>query len=288
MNQPRSARTTAVLVLILAVYVAGRILEVASGSPRTWIVAIEVLSALAFALVDGALHYGWRGILVFAAICAVIGNVVENVGVLTGVPFGHYNFLALMGPRIFYVPVLLGLAYIGMAYVSWMIARLIVGRHGGRLFVLPAVASFIMVAWDWAQDPVWSTLLHAWRWGDGGSWFGVPVSNYVGWYLNVFLIYLLFWLYLRRTPPALAFGRAPDWPPVLFYALCAAGNALQVFTRLPQQTVMDATGKPWSVAAILAASALVSIFAMGGFVLAAWWRLGRGSEARAILTTSEG
>lgn len=288
MNKARSASTSAVLVSILAVYGAGRILEVASGQPQTWIVAIEVLSALAFALADGARHYGWRGILVFAGICAVIGNIVENVGVVTGFPFGRYDFLALMGPRILHVPVLLGLAYVGMAYVSWMLARLIVGDHGARRFVLPTVASFIMVAWDWAQDPVWSTLLHAWRWDDGGVWFGVPVSNYIGWYLTVFLIYLVFWQYLGRTGPDLGVGQAPGWPPVLFYALCAAGNALQVFTRLPQQTVVDATGKSWSAAGILAASALVSILGMGGFVLAGFWRLGRGSGRGAILTVSEG
>jgi putative membrane protein len=66
------------------------------------------------------------------------------------------------------VPVLLGLAYIGMAYLSWTLARLIVGRPealiaGPRVFAMPAVASCIMVAWDWAQDPVWGTILHAWR-----------------------------------------------------------------------------------------------------------------------------
>lgn len=274
----RRPTATTVLVAILAIYACVRGVEVVTGSPRTSIVALEVFSAMAFAVLDGARHYGGRGILVFAAICAVIGNVVENIGVATGFPFGRYEFLELMGPKFFHVPVLLGPAYFGMAYVSWMLARLILGNARVPAAALPVAASAIMVSWDWAQDPVWATLLHGWRWYDGGPWFGVPLSNYFGWFLTVFLIYIAFSVYLRRWPPPAVETGAAQWPPVVFYALCAAGNAMQVFTRLPQQTAADATGRTWPVADILSASALVSIFAMGGFVIAGVWRLSRQSS----------
>ena len=269
MAQARRSRATLVLASILAIYALVRMDEVVAGSPAITIVALDVLSALAFALVDGAHHYGWRGILVFAAICTVIGNAIENLGIATGFPFGHYEFLDVMGPRVYHVPALLGLAYTGMAYVSWMLARLILGNTRSRLVALPAVASLIMVTWDWAQDPVWATLLHAWRWRDGGSWFGVPFSNFFGWYFTVFLIYLAFAEYVRRRPEIEPVRESACWPPVLFYAVCAAGNALQVFAHVPQSTVVDAAGKSWRAADILAASALVSVFAMGGFVFAA-------------------
>jgi uncharacterized membrane protein len=277
MRQPRGTRTTAVLVSILAVYAAGRLLEVASGRPRTLIVAVEVLSAMAFALVDGARHHGVRGILIFAGICAVIGNVVEDLGVATGFPFGRYEFLTLMGPRLFHVPVLLGLAYDGMAYVSWMLARIVVGARDARSLAVPPVAAVIMTAWDWAQDPVWSTLLHAWRWKNGGPWFGVPLSNYGGWLFADLLIYMAFSVYVRRRPELEA---GTQWPAVVFYGLCAAGNAAQAFTRLPQQVVMDASGRAWRVGDILAASALVSVFVMGGFAAIAALRLGRRPRLR--------
>lgn len=190
------------LFLILAVYACVRTLEIAAGVPRTAIVALEVLSALAFAVEDGSRRYGWRGILAFALIGSVIGTAVENIGLATGFPFGRYQFLELMGRTLFNVPMLIGLGYVGMAYVSWVVACLILGADrcvvsGSRLFGLSFLASCIMVSWDWAQDPVWSTLLHAWQWHDGGPWFGVPLSNYFGWFLTVFLIYLAFGLYLR-------------------------------------------------------------------------------------------
>jgi putative membrane protein len=231
---------------------------------------------MAFALVDGARHYRLRGILIFTAICVAVGNLVENIGVTTGFPFGRYYFVELMGPKLFHVPVLLGLAYIGMAYVSWMVARAILGRsfespNGAHLTALPVTASFIMVAWDLAQDPVWATILHGWVWRDGGPWSGVPVSNYLGWYGTVFTIYLLFAIYLRRRPePALALPPASLRPAIFFYALCAAGNLLQAIPPAVPAVVQDPTGKQWRATDITAASALVSVFVMGAFAAMAW------------------
>ncbi len=121
------------------------------------------------------------------------------------------------------------------------------------------------------------TLLHAWRWRDGGPWFGVPVSNYLGWLFADLLIYLTFWANTRRRPAR----DEAQWPAVALYALCAAGNALQLFTRLPQQVVVDATGRSWRAGDILAASALVSVFLMGGFVVVAALRLWRGHRVPA-------
>lgn len=283
---PRRSRTSLAFGLILAAYACARVLEVTATSiPRTAIVALDVLSALAFALVDGARHYRLRGILVFAALCTVVGNLTENLGVATGFPFGHYYFVDLMGPKLFHVPVLLGLAYIGMAYVSFTLARVIVGDshlpvEGVRLLALPLVASFLMVAWDLAQDPIWGTVLHGWVWLDGGPWFGVPISNYLGWYGNVFVIYLLFVLYLRRRQSAvIPLPPSAFRPALLFYVLCAAGNVLQIFSHLAPAVVQDPTGKQWRVADIASASALVSIFAMGGFAAIAWVRLGEQGEA---------
>lgn len=280
-------RVALILATILAAYACARVVEVVhGGAPRLWIVALDVLSAMAFALVDGARRYGLRGILVFAAICTVVGNITENLGVVSGFPYGRYYFAGLMGPKLFHVPVLLGLAYIGMAYVSWTLARAIVGEpYGGvsgmRGLTIPLVASFIMVAWDLAQDPIWATVLHGWIWLDGGPWFGVPISNYLGWYGNIFAIYLLFAFFLRGAGPARAATRQPSLRPALvFYLLCAAGNVLQVFSRVSPAWVQDPTGRAWRFSEIADASALVSIFVMGGFVAIGWARIsGQEKEA---------
>ncbi|MGH9655339.1 MAG: carotenoid biosynthesis protein [Bryobacteraceae bacterium] len=156
--------------------------------PILVIVGLHVFTPLVFALVHGALGYGRRRILVFIALCLVIGNIFENLSIATGFPFGHYQFTSVMGPKLFQVPILLGLAYIGMGYVSWTLGIVLVGDlkrplAGHRVVTVPLVAAFAMVGWDLSMDPIWSNLVHSWVWRNGGAYFGVPVSNFFGWYL---------------------------------------------------------------------------------------------------------
>jgi uncharacterized membrane protein len=272
--------TSLMLWALLMVYAVARVLQVFPGKvPLLAIVALHVLPPIVFALIHGAMLYRTRGIIAFFAICLVVGNIVENVGVRTGFPFGHYYFTDLMGPKLFVVPILLGLAYLGMAYLAWTLARLILGGSrnplvGFRVVTLPLVAAFTMVAWDFSMDPVWSTILHGWIWLQGGSYFGVPVSNFLGWYLTVYVMYQLFALYLR--------GRSTNPSPlpsnywqlaVLFYGVSAAGNILLAIPRTGLSVVSDPTGAQWKVSDITRACALASIFTMGTFALLAWARL---------------
>jgi hypothetical protein len=247
------------------------------------IVALHVLPPALFALLHGAMFYRLRGIVVFMTLCLVVGNGFENLSIATGFPFGHYYFTELMGPRLFGVPILLGLAYVGMGYLSWTLARVMLREtrrplSGVRVLTLPMLASFIMVAWDLAMDPIWSTMLHGWIWLKGGAYFGVPVSNFLGWYLTVYVFYQLFALYLR--------GRATNPHPlpsgywrvaVTFYGISAAGNLL-VIPSAGLSVVSDPTGKLWNVGGIIGACALVSIFGMGAFAVLAWVRL-RGRDS---------
>jgi uncharacterized membrane protein len=282
--------TTLVLWALLILYGVARVLQVFPGRiPMLAVVALHVLPPIVFALVHGTMLYRARGILAFFAICLVIGNIFENLGVRTGFPFGHYYFTKLMGPKLFGVPILLGLAYLGMAYLSWSLARLILGGMrsslvGSRVVALPLLAALIMVAWDFSQDPVWSTILHLWIWQQGGAYFGVPVSNFLGWYLTVYVFYQVFALYLkgRSTNPSPL--PASYWhQAVLFYAASAAGNILLVIPRAGLSVVSDPTGAQWKVSDITGTCAFVSIFTMGAFALLAWARLaGQKSRARPL------
>jgi uncharacterized membrane protein len=277
-----SNRTGVSLLLwaLLMLYAVARVLQIFPGKvPMLAVIALHVLSPIVFALIHGAMLYRTREILIFFAICLFIGNIFENVGVRTGFPFGHYYFTNLMGPKLFAVPILLGLAYLGMAYLSWTLARVILGNmqsplRGSRVVTVPLAAAFIMVAWDFSQDPVWSTILHLWIWQQGGPYFGVPVSNFLGWYLTVYVVYQLFALYLRgrqTNPDPLP---APYWhQAVLFYAASAAGNILLIIPQAALSVVSDPTGTKWKVTDITGTCALVSIFTMGAFALLAWARL---------------
>lgn len=241
----------------------------------------QIVPAAIFALVHCTRVYRFRGAMIFTLISLATGYLMEFIGVHTGFPFGHYYFTDQMGPKLFAVPILMGPAYVGMGYVSWTVARIILSHEneqsrpsGPRLLALPVVASFAMVAWNLAFDPALSTFGHYWVWLDGGAYFGVPISNFLGWLLTNYLIYQLFALYLRsRSAPNCFFSPADQRLAVTFYAICAAGCVLRA-ASIPSPAVMaDPTGTLWHVRDINNVCALAGIFVMGPFVAIAATKL---------------
>jgi putative membrane protein len=114
----RQLFTTLLLWSLIPVYAFARFLQAFPGKfPMLAIVALHVLPPLVFAFLHGAMLYGLRGILTFFALPVTIGGLIETFGVLTGFPFGQYYFTDVMGPKIFVVPIFLGLAYVGMGYL---------------------------------------------------------------------------------------------------------------------------------------------------------------------------
>ena len=264
---------------MLLVYAMARICQVyADRLPTLLIVVLHVIPPAVFALAHGSVLYRPKGIAVFAIFCLGFGTLAESVSLRTGFPFGHYYFTDVMGPKIFQLPVLLALAYLGIGYVAWVLAVLILGYshrpvRGTGVVILPLLASLIMLAWDLSMDPNWSTLIHAWIWRDGGAYFGVPVSNFFGWFFVAYIYYQAFALYCRANPVPAAPVRKRSWlPPILLYAVCASGNLLVVKQPMAAAVVTDAAGKPWVTADILANSVRVSLLVMTPFALLAWLR----------------
>ncbi len=114
--------------------------------------AVLTFLPFTFAFAHGSVSYRFSDMVAFAVICLVVSNVLENTSILTGFPFGHYHFTERLGPKLLAVPLVIGPAYIGMGYLSWMLARVILGTGDHRqrysTFTLPVLASFLMVAWN--------------------------------------------------------------------------------------------------------------------------------------------
>lgn len=251
-----------------------------------------LLSALAmflppiFFLVHGSLSYRFRDLLVFAALTLLVSNLFENMSVLTGFPFGNYYYTDVLGPKLFLVPVLIGLSYLGTGYLAWTIARVILGATSTRpsghfTFTVPLLGGFMMVAWDLSFDPIFSTIYHSWVWLDGGSYFGVPFSNFMGWLLTTFVFLQLFALYMKGQPSLSSTDDQPSsdqpssdqpsrllsLPAILFYGLIAVGYVLNNVTQEMSGTVADPAGMVWRVQDIYAVTGLAAIFTMGAFTI---------------------
>lgn len=269
----------AILWAALLSYFVARIFQLyADRLPTLLIVVFHVVPPAVFAIVHGATLYRLKGMLVFVSSCLCVGALFESLSLRTGFPFGHYYFTTVMGPKLFQLPVLLLLAYLGMGYCSWVMSLLVCGRvstplTGGRLFLVPAAASFMMLAWDLSMEADWSTVDRAWVWRDGGAFYGVPLSNFFGWYLTTYVFYVAFALYCKN--------RLVDWPssrsywraPIFLYGICAVGNLLILRLPMAPPTVTDASGRQWITMDILMAGAWISLLVMTPMALLAWHRL---------------
>lgn len=236
---------------------------------------VLTLLPFAFALLHAAVTYRFRDVLVFLLITLVVSNILENLSILTGFPFGHYHYTYYLGPKLFLVPVAIGLAYFGMGYLSWMLARLILGKLapakvGSAVYTIPLLAGFLMVAWDLTFDPLASTVSGAWIWEQGGGYFGVPFTNFIGWYLTVYLFYQLFALYMKSREKEYALVPAQVskqyWlQAALMYGAVGLASVLSVFSGLSDRPFTDASGAVWSLRDIIDTSALAALFTMIAF-----------------------
>jgi putative membrane protein len=278
---------------LVVVYAA--MLFTSSIWPRSVPVALLVLFLLAFILIHGALRYHWTGILLFVAIALVVSNLLENVSILTGFPFGHYYYTDALGMKLFLVPALIGPAYLGTGYLAWVIGNALVGdvRRGAPAFTVvatPVIAAGAMVVWDLSFDPTLSTIDKFWIWTRGGGYFGVPLTNYLGWFLTVYLFYQLFALAIcfgvLKGASAAAAQPAPltyYLQAVVTYAVIGLSFVLQ-FLAGHDTVVVDATGAMWHTQAIHETSAIVAIYTM--VFLAALTAIKLIQSAQALRATS--
>lgn len=269
-----------ILWTMLFLYATGRVMQM---YPERFsilsIVLMQVAPPAIFALVHGSILYRFRGMAAFTVFCLGAGAACESLSLRTGFPFGHYFFTSFMGPKVLQLPILLVLAYLGIGYCSWVLSLLILGYRGKPLtrastVALPLLASFIMVIWDLSMEPIWATLDRAWIWRDGGAFFGVPVSNFLGWFFTAFLFYQAFAHYCRAYPVGPVPSSRGYWrAAILCYGVCASGNLLVFRAGLFPASVTDASGRQWLTMDILIACVVVSVFTMIPVTLLSWHRL---------------
>ena len=150
-----------------------------------------------FYMINSIIVLGTRRTIVFLSLASIISFLFEYVGVHYGVPFGSYSYTSAMGPMMLGVPLFIPLLWSSLAYFTMEAA--------GNYYL----ASLGMVALDIAFDPVLSGPLGLWRWSERGQYFGVPLTNFVGWFIVSLVIYSAFRASTgfkpKPSPVALAF-----------------------------------------------------------------------------------
>ncbi len=149
-----------------------------------------VLGALAM-LAYGFWQLGWKRTMLFF-VCAIgISAAAELTGTATGWPFGGYEYQELLGYKLLgRVPYSIPLSWFYMGFASFLLADTIVAARGLRNRTLLAIlfGSYLLTAWDLVLDPSMAApslqYVHFWVWHETGPYYGMPLRNFLGWYVT--------------------------------------------------------------------------------------------------------
>ncbi|MCM0084304.1 carotenoid biosynthesis protein [Geomonas sp. Red32] len=164
-----------------------------------------VFAFFASYLVAAVLHLGWRKTLWFTVVGYLIAFASEFSSINNGFPYGWYYYIDTTKSRELWiagVPFFDSLSYVFLCYCSYCAALLVlapVKRVKGDLVLLETgrirrslsallLGSLFQVFLDIITDPV-ALQGHRWFLGqiygyrEAGVHFGVPFSNYLGWWL---------------------------------------------------------------------------------------------------------
>ena len=147
-------------------------------------------------LTAGFRDLGARRTLLFLAWVWPLAFVAEFASTRVGIPFGLYHYTGTTRDQELFiadVPFFDSLSFTFLAYAAFCLARVVLRARGTGVsrrstLALAGLAGVLMMLLDVVIDPI---AVRGDRWflgrifwyPEGGIYFGVPLSNFVGWFI---------------------------------------------------------------------------------------------------------
>jgi bisanhydrobacterioruberin hydratase len=122
--------------------------------------------------------------------------ILEIVGAQTGIIYGDFVYNTLIPFQIFGTPIAM-LGIWGFLVYEWYIlfSKSKIKKNIPLHLGLSALG---VVCFDLVIDPG-AAHMGLWYWSQNGAWYGIPFSNFIGWFVMGSLGALLYWLFLPKT-----------------------------------------------------------------------------------------
>jgi len=229
--------TSSVSLIVSQFLIPAPLLEAVGG--------LFLYAAFALVLLHSSSLLGFKKTILFFAIAWSFGLVFETLGVAAGWLVGPYYYTA---PKFFFglLPFEVPISWAVIVYLAYALTnQFLFGVIGDRpslkltrlnaaglIIIASAIGGMIAVNLDMIIDPVAvSQHIPSWVWIDGGPYFGIPLSNFIAWFIVTFLAVLLFRLYETLKSEPLGGARSVDvYIPVIYlvYFLVQASWAIQI------------------------------------------------------------
>ncbi|MCX6991302.1 MAG: carotenoid biosynthesis protein [Chlamydiae bacterium] len=215
-----------------------------------------------------ALHsymiWGGKRTASYLILAMIIGYSAEFIGINTGLVFGSYYYNPENPLMIFGVPLFIPVAYGYLIYSGNLLLVAISKRFlkKSNLWLLAILSGFILTLKDVVTDPIHSTIQSEWIWRMGGAYFGVPIHNFIGWFfvftIMTFVTVSLCWHLKGRSTKIKIDKTLLLFPSLLFSTIIFLG-------------FLSCFDQPEKYKDIASVGAFISIFALGPYMLLAWF-----------------
>lgn len=129
-------------------------------------------------------HTGWNdAFTVFGTLAFWIGIGAEVIGIHTGYMFGDYVYGLTLGPMLWEVPIVIGVYWFMLVYLSGTIFH----KATDNDYYAAFLGATAMTAFDYIVEPV-AGALDMWHW----KFDLIPASNYLTWWGVAFVIHLIY------------------------------------------------------------------------------------------------
>lgn len=196
-----------------------------------------VFACFAIFLTSAIRSWGWRRSFAFTILAWGIAFSAEYASTRIGFPFGLYSYIQETGEEelwIANIPFMDSLSFTFLAYASYTLTLHLLSpsTNKGRLWKPLLLSTVLFVLLDVVIDPL---ALRGDRWflgkiygyPEGGIYFGVPLSNFLGWAVVGFTIVFLFQRIDHRIGGVLTAARLPGLGgPFLYFAILLSGIGL--------------------------------------------------------------
>ncbi len=208
-----------------------------------------------FAFLHSLYVHGRKWTLLFFAIGFSLGLASEHVGATYGWVFGKFHYqpdrLMFLGT----VPIFTPVSWWLILYCAYNTTNLIVGGLGkiaGKglrlslaVLLMAGLDGLMAMNLDMLFDPIMvCPERKRWVWEFSGSYFNIPIQNFLGWFLVGFTISLLIRLYDIRTGRTVFLGRqfVHYLPSGLYFCMFVLFSLLSVVDGYPQYALIGFGG----------------------------------------------
>ena len=152
------------------------------GRARRVLSTVVVVGSFTTTTANAVRRWGVGRATAAALVTAASTTAVERIGTATGVPFGRYVYTGALRPQVADVPAIVPLAWFALGVPARETAHAALGERSTPATRI-ALGSAALTAWDLFLDPQMVGEGY-WAWARRGAYRGIPLSNYLGWFVT--------------------------------------------------------------------------------------------------------